>query len=597
MSFPQKLLAIVALTLVLTLSAAASVAVYLLQPPPVIDNTDNVALQIQTVDVVDRPPDALIRTYSLSRLPVDLLRLPVAKDVLTEDFVDYYENHENRLSLLGAARRIAYEHKLDWTDRLVASVFDEPAEVALWRDDGGRLQYFAVAMTRNVLAQAIQAVLPTLPDAQLRSAGKLQGTEAEILLLEYGARARLLLIAQGDRVVALSDPGMLLSTTTDENGVPGQRGEAVAWIAPLLGEAAGVSAQARHFGLAALPANAHELVFSSPVFAFGYSTFAPDLQALKLQFDAEGAWQGAARTAQTAAWAESLWSSLPHGPGLCAALPVDWTALAQPLENLNNRLEVVSEDFAQRFEGAAAVCWHQDSRLYTPLFAARLKTAPDATAAKEFFALAAAATRAQTGVGAEANFDEKTGVGLWQGEVASRFGQGEGRDVEARKLRPALALQGNLVFFSPDVALVKRALDVAAKRYPALADSFEAPSPDNAVSAAAAPPASEGPPTATAPLPQTPPPQTPIIDTLAFIDPAALAGLLRQEIFAALPPDEEALFRNAAEVYLAPRLDALARYPAQRIRLEAAPSGSEEAVWRPLVWEAARVAGSAPEAQ
>ncbi|MDR3055662.1 MAG: DUF2138 family protein [Zoogloeaceae bacterium] len=567
MSFPQKLFAAVALALALTLSAAAGVSWYLLQPALIDNSCDdaspsgagenkcgNVIFRVQVVDVIDRPPDALIRTYSLARLPVDLLRVPLAKDVLTEDFVDYYENHESRLSLMGTARRIAYEHKLEWTDRLVESVFDEPAEVALWRDSGGRLQYFAVAMTRNVLAQAIQTVLPALSDVQARSAGKLQGTDADILLLDYGGRYQLLLVSQGDRVVALSDPGMLLAAENDDNGVPLQRGEAVKLMTRLINvtdESAAVSPLAQHFGLAALPEKSHEIAFAAPVFAFGYASFTPDLRALKLSFDAEGHWQSAARVAEQATWAEQLWSALPHRPGLCAALPVDWSELAAPLARLNEGRAIVSENFADRFEGAAAVCWYQDSRLYTPLFVARLKTAPDEVVAKEFFSLAAVATKA--GERGEVVFDRKTGVGSWRGEVASRFGQGDGRNAAERKLFPALALHGNRVFFSPDVALVDGALDVAAKRYPALADSF-APTDFAA-------------------------------DTLAFIDPSALAGLLKKEIFTALPRDEEATFRNAADVYLTPRLDALARYPAQRIRLEAAETGN---TWRPLTWESAR---------
>jgi uncharacterized protein YfaA (DUF2138 family) len=555
MSSPKKLFAGVALALTVTLAAAAGVSWYLLRPL-VVDNTGNVALQIQSVDVIDRPPDALIRTYSLSRLPVDLLRVPLAKDVLTEDFVDYYENHESRLSLLGTVRRIAYEHKLEWTDKLVESVFDEPAEVALWRDGGGRLQYFAVAMTRNVLAQAIQTVLPALSDVQVRSAGKLRGTQADILLLEYGTRYQLLLVSQGDRVVALSDPGMLLAAETDDDGVPLQRDEAVKLVQSLINDAAEVSGLAQRFGLQGLPENSHEIVFAAPVFAFGYNAFAPDLQALKLSFDAEGNWQSAARVAETATWAESLWSALPHAPSLCATLPVDWSELAVPLDSLKVGENMVAADFAARFEGAAAVCWYQNSRLYTPLFAARLQAAPDAVAAKEFFTLATMATKAED---FDDSFDSNTGIGAWRGEVESRFGRGEGRNPDKRKLLPALALHGNLVFFSPDATLVDSALDVAAKRYPALADSF-APT-DSAA------------------------------DTFAFIDPAALSGLLKKEIFTALPRDEEALFRNAADVYLTPRLNALARYPAQRIRLDAAPTATGNG-WRPLVWEAARVAGA-----
>jgi uncharacterized protein YfaA (DUF2138 family) len=100
--------------------------------------------------------------------------------VLTEDFVDYYEHNENREALLGALKRIAYEHQLDLPERVLEKVFDEPAEVALWRDAGGRLRHFALVMKQNMLARVVRLLLP-LSDAQLSSAGMLR--DAPILVL------------------------------------------------------------------------------------------------------------------------------------------------------------------------------------------------------------------------------------------------------------------------------------------------------------------------------------------------------------------------------------------------------------------------------
>src|SRR5580765_1208177 len=85
-------------------------------------------------------PDVMIRTNSLARLPRDLLRVPLFKDVLSEDFVFYYQQNEGRLSLSGTLRRLAYEHELDSGDWLIRMVIDEPAEVLLWKGPNGRLQ-------------------------------------------------------------------------------------------------------------------------------------------------------------------------------------------------------------------------------------------------------------------------------------------------------------------------------------------------------------------------------------------------------------------------------------------------------------------------
>jgi uncharacterized protein YfaA (DUF2138 family) len=517
-------------------------------------------------------PDALIRTGSLSRLPSDLLKVPLARDVLTEDFVAYYEQNEGRLALSGTVRRIAYEHKLDLPERLIESALDEPAEVALWRGADGRLQHFALVMTRNTLARALQTILPVISkatDLQLSSAGRLNGTDVDILVLEYGYRHRLLLLAKGDRVVALSDPGMLLVEPENAGNKPAwkQSGAAVKIVRSLLNGKKTPSVFATHFNLEPTPPEKHELILGARVFAFGYEKFAPGLKALSLTFDDKGTWQSSALFARKAARPDksgALWSALPYGPSLCAALPVNWTEVVPLLKTFNERQPqpVVPAWFVDRFADAASVCWYKDSRLYTPLFAARLKGVVDEKQAQEFFALAAASTRAGEGKtyyheGGTADSSEgearfhsgEKALALWQGSVTSRFGAPDAESDGERKLKPALAIRDDVVFFSPDAKLVENALDVAAKRYPALADSFASDS----------------------------------TRALAFIDPAALAALLQKETFAALPRNEEALFRNAADAYLLPRLEALARYPAQRIGLTEGGSGKEHE-WHALEW-------------
>ncbi|MCL1860646.1 MAG: DUF2138 family protein [Proteobacteria bacterium] len=502
-------------------------------------------------------PDALIRSHSLSKLPPDLLRIPLARDVLTEDFVAYYEQNENRLALSGTLRRIAFEHKLNFPERVLESVFNEPAEVALWRDDAGRLKDFVLVLSCNHLARAIQILLPAVvkaTDIQLSSAGRLDGTDVEILALEYGFGHHLLLLSKGDRIVALSNPAMLLTGERKEGSDARwpQLEKAVEIIRELLEGGETVSPFARHFFLRPLADQKHELTLGARAFALNYETFVPGLEALSFAFDDQGKWQSATLL-DGAAWGDNdnrkLWAALPHGASFCAALPVDWAQMASVLKKFNARQEQRTDpkEFTASFTGPAAVCWYGGSRLYTPLFAAHLNVGADEKKVQEFFDLVEQATKAE---GGEISTSAENGSALWQGEIASRFGSPN--DGGKRRLKPALAIQGNIVFFSPDTALVENALAVAAKRYPALSDSFHA--------------------TKDAPL--------------AFVDPGALASLLREEIFTALPRNEEALFRNAAEAYLVPRLEALARYPAQRIGLsKKVHNSSSDSVWYPLEWK------------
>jgi len=500
-------------------------------------------------------PDALIRSYSLSKLAPDLLRIPVARDVLTEDFVAYYEQNENRMALSGTLRRIAFEHKLDFPERLLESVFDEPGEIALWRDDVGRLKDFVIVLSLNPLARIIQTLLPAVAkaaDIQLSSAGMLDGTDVEILVLKYGTGHNLLLLSKGNRIVALSNPGMLITGENkkkDSTHWP-QSEVAVKVIQELLEGGKSTSALAQHFfHEKPLAGNKHELTLGARAFALNYEVFVPGLKALNLTFDDQGKWQSAALL-DGAAWhdesASNLWTALPHGASFCAALPANWSQMASLLKKFNTHQpqQLDSKTFTDHFTGPVAVCWYKDSRLYTPLFAAPLTAGVDEKQIQEFFDLAAQAIKAGEG---KTSMDASSGSALWQGEIDSRFGL-SGHNGN-RSLKPALAIQRNIAFFSPDATLVDNALAVAAKRYPALSDSFrtkkEAP--------------------------------------LVFADPGALASLLRKEIFAALPRDEEALFRNAAEAYLVPRLEALARYPAQRIGLSEKVRGAP--AWYPLEWK------------
>lgn len=511
-------------------------------------------------------PDALIRTRSLSRLPADLLRVPLARDVLTEDFVDYYEHHEQRLALSGTLRRIAFEHALSLPERVLESVFDEPAEVALWRGADGTLKHFAVAMTRNGLARALQLALPVLPDTQLETAGTLRGSRARVLVLQYGYGRYLLLVAQGDRVVALSDPGMLLVAAEGEaadGAEPAQDERAAALIARLLDADAGRDSPfAAHFALAAPQASErHQLVVGASFYALGYEAFAPGVAALSFAFDDKGGWRTAALIDADTLPAGgldggALWPALPHGASLCALLPADWATLAPLAARVGSGTGEdggkagVAELFEDLFTGPAAVCWYGESRLYTPLFVAGLKRDVDDAWAGE---LAALFTRA-IGQGAQ---EQRTpveavrrdnGARLWRRSVETVFGARRG-DAEPA-LAPTLAVSGRTLLFSPDAALADKALDVSAKLYPALADSLP--------SAAR---------------------------TLALMDPALLAALLRKEVFAALPRNEETLLRNAADAHLLPRLDALAKYPA--LRLVRADGALEGRAWHALDWESA----------
>ncbi|MEK1844865.1 MAG: DUF2138 family protein, partial [Pseudomonas sp.] len=113
-------------------------------------------------------PDGLLETHSLSQLPKDLLAVPFLKETLTEDFVFYYQAHADRLGLIGSLRRIIYEHDLKLQDSLIEQLFDQPADVALWRGADGRLKDFLLVMDRGGLAKVLEPLAKVaLGDTQL----------------------------------------------------------------------------------------------------------------------------------------------------------------------------------------------------------------------------------------------------------------------------------------------------------------------------------------------------------------------------------------------------------------------------------------------
>ncbi len=489
-------------------------------------------------------PDVLIRTGSLSALPRDLLRVPVLRDVLTEDLVSYYEEHPDRIGIKGSIRRIAYEHKLTWTDEIVAWVFDQPAEVAFWRGPKGALDYWLIAMSRGTLAKVLEeAARVAANDRQLSRAAQVtvEGATVDVLALSDSGRT-LLVAARGDRVIILSDPGMLLSE--EREVIPA----AQALVARLLSaDEQQQAVYADNFHLTG-PRLTHSIAARVHYLSFGYQRFFPGLSALRFDFATAGwttqALFDAERLPPAALEDHELWRGVPVDPAACALLPVDWaqgSALAS-----SSPAGRQATDLWQQFEGPAAICWYGKGRIHTPLVAALVK-APNPQLTPAFEALLA------WGV---SNPDETTPTvrktadeWRWQRELEVPYAaiDADGRP-EPGPLKVTFACKGRYVFFSPDAEQVERALATVGKRYPSLGDTLPA----------------EG-------------------ITLGFLNPKALAEIGRKEALVMLPRADEPVLRVAAESKLLPRLEALAQYPAYRLTLAARPASP--ARWEPVEWQ------------
>jgi len=508
-------------------------------------------------------PDALLETRSLSQLPKDLLTVPFLKATLTEDFVFYYETHADRLGLIGSLRRIIYEHDLKLQDSLIEQLFDQPADVALWRGADGRLKDFLLVMDRGGLAKLLEPLAKVaLDDTQLSQMGELKvgGDSVPLYQLTYNASKALLFASHGDKLVVLSNPAKYYDP---ESGVSEESGHVSpqALAALLNGEKLFPEA----FGLPAkAPETKQRLSVNSSVLAMGYQRFIPNFAGLRFDMDDKG-WHSYLAMDELDNQPDfdfkPVWQAMPLGASACVTLPV----AAEPQKPLLVKLgaeEAVAQTLTEHVAGAAGLCWYADSRLYTPLLVASLKDEDssklDGDLGKLFGSM----------VGAfEANVEENVfpvvekqeGQNhVWQRQVSSNFGPyaaktAENPDAISGKafMKVSLARHGSTLLFSLDDKLVDKALGTLDKRFPPMADV----------------------------LPK---------DVLMpiYFGPDSMAQLMQQETLDSLPQDMEPVFYNAAQTYLIPKLRTLGGYGKYALTL---PEGSEPDghwQWLPLEWKA-----------
>lgn len=510
-------------------------------------------------------PDALIRTTSLSKLPRDLLKVPIARDVLTEDLAFYYEQNEDALGLKGAVKRIAYEHKLGWTDRILAAALDEPAEVALWRDGKGALRHFAIVMQRNTLARVMQeAATVAFKDRQLKLAGEIEtgGAKAMVYALEINPRRTLLLVTRGDRIVVLSDPGLLFDR--GNKVVPAARAAVAEWL-----DSEG--ALARRFALdepksaSTATQPTHTLAIGAPTLALGYGAFLPGFKGLRFDFGTTWSthvWIDQKGLPASGLGDRALWRAAPANPSACVLLPVDWSAAKKVVSEADKKPELPGRTSLAALDGSALACWYGNSTLYAPVFIARLANGlPDRNAALQALAAWAisrpGADDSAAGESSAAAKEAPPPRGKGRSKSATikddaMIWRAAGGDAQAakrgRSSAPAVAARGNYVVFSPDGALVDLVLDTLARRNPSVADQMPA-------SAA----------------------------TLALITPRPLAAMAEHEALAALSGPGDANLRAAAQTHLPARMKALAGYPPYRLELTArskTPGGWQRVEWR-----------------
>lgn len=541
-------------------------------------------------------PDVLIESASLSRLPKDLLSVPLLRDSLTEDLVFYYEASADRLGLSGSLRRIIYEHELQLRDNLLDELLDQPAEVALWRDAGGRLRHFLVVIERGGLAKALEPLAKVaLDDSQLSQAGEfsVDGAAVPFYRLRYNSDRSVLFASHGDQLLLLSSADMLfapeppavaqaaavsadddaeVAAVDPEAATPAD--EAVAEPSgPLLAQVSAQTVEAllagQHpfpdsFGLEPREQLSQRITLGADFLALGYQRFIPAFAGLRFEMGAQG-WQSFLaldEVEQPAAFDFSpVWQAMPMGASACVALPVAPGMAERLLGKVGAEAQAAAQ-LSGQLSGTAGLCWYAESRLHSPLLVGTLKAPASAETDAELGRLFGTLIGAWEPYAEDGAFpvtsSEQGALRQWQREVGSNFGQyrasqaGKPEALASRGFfRVSLARHGNHLLFSLDDRLVDKGLQTLDKRFPPLADVL---------------------------------PRDALVP--AYLAPEPLAALLERETLDSLPEDLEPVFRNAAQSNLLPKLRALAQHGKYALTLPAGSEPDSAWQWLPLQWRA-----------
>jgi uncharacterized protein YfaA (DUF2138 family) len=552
---PRRWLALL-VGLVLVASIAAGVGWFMHKPkaPPAQLASDKLGMS---------RPDGLLETHSLSQLPKDLLAVPFLKETLTEDFVFYYEAHADRLGLIGSLRRIIYEHDLKLQDSLIEQLFDQPADVALWRGADGRLKDFLLVMDRGGLAKVLEPLAKVaLDDSQLTQLAeiKVAGDVVPLYQLTYNHSKALLFASHGDKLVVLSNPAKLYETghgPVEEPGMVSTESlEALLGGQKLFPEAFGLSPRT--------PEVKQRLSVNSSVLAMGYQRFIPNFAGLRFDMDDKG-WHSFLAMDELDDQPDfdfkPIWQAMPMGASACVALPLA-AEQQKPLLVKLGAEESVAQALTEHMAGAAGLCWYADSRLYTPLLVASLNDNDSAKLDGDLGNLFGSMVGAYEGNVEEHAFpviEKQEGpTHQWQRQVSSNFGPYKAKDAENPDaitgkafMKVSLARHGSTLLFSLDDKLVDKALGTLDKRFPPMADVV---------------------------------PKDLLMPV--YFGPDSMAQLMQQETLDSLPQDMEPVFYNAAQTYLIPKLRKLGGYGKYALTL---PEGSEPDghwQWLPLEWKA-----------
>lgn len=505
-----------------------------------------------------REPDALIVTKSLSSLPRDIIKVPILKDVLTEDFVFYYrDGGADWLSFRGVLARLAFEHQTEWPMKLLNWILSGPAEIALWKGGDGKLNHFMMVLDQTGVKAMLQAMAEALVkngDSQL---SEQKGTNGRsIYSLRVNSQKTIYLASQENRLFIFSDASMQLPTAV--GGRP---------LQDRLLSFFGVNSEIVFFGPKLGPAT-HLVTVSANYLSFGYQAFFSSIKALQFEFSQSG-WQSRVLTDGGFTPVDDLvWSQMPRGAALCVAVPIDKKKISSIVR---------AELWLKKAGPTAVACWYPDSKFYAPVIALRGDFADMLKEDGSIRTLFTELIGSREAFWAKSSDEDEPSVLTYRPllpvkavksqqqlaftrEVGGRFGLYPAKNSKdsaklgsSRFFRVKLVVTPTSLIFSPDDLLVDKSLMTVNGKFPSMKTML--------------PPKAES--------------------VALIVLPEALAKLAKGSILESLPSSQESIFRAAVARHLFPNLEIFGKRPLQAGVLGAAVSSikaPEGTQWRNLDW-------------
>lgn len=508
-------------------------------------------LAVDLDQLAARDPDVVVNTKAFTSLWRDILKAKPVSRIVNEDLLFYYDESEAALSLKGTVKRIAFERDMTVLDEFFAFLMERPLKLAYWKAYHGRLGHFLGITNRTGLTDLMTKLAPVaLDDKQLMKVFHTEGgVKHELYKLQYTPTDAIYFMNEGDDFIFMSSLNLPHPDEVFRKNVFPEE------------------------DLKLDEKEQHAVISSVNFLSFGYQFFSPSLEKVRFKFNETG-WTSALQAGELPK-EQGLLSAVPVFPAACSFAPVSMERVGKILS--------VPEELNGKFEEEVAVCWYENSEIYSPLFVFKGKEALKADQFKDLFASVTGTyekgilspeeleqrnqqiermnngetvdnlIRAKDFVKA---FDPVVSSGdkVWRisREVSTPWGRYPsnkskfGEDMRSRNFfKLTLAQYRDYFFFSPDDKLVENGIAALSKKYPNAGDVMK-----------------EG--------------EFPLF----LVDPGRLVKLMKESVLESLPVAEEALFRETLMKKLFPVLGKLEKEKP----ILAALTGKADGTWKELEW-------------